>query len=135
MSANETQGSFKDILAAAKPQLRPVCKLLRRLIVALHGGYIEIVWPKQRIASFGVGLKKMSEHYAYIAIQGSHINLGFYRGATLTDPQHLLEGIGKNLRHIKIRDIAATKDPAVAALLRHAIGERERYALSHMRKR
>jgi hypothetical protein len=134
MGTHETRGSFEDILAAAKPELRAVCKSLRRLIIALHERHVEIVWPRQRIASFGTGPKKMSEHYAYIAVQGSYVNLGFYRGAILADPQRLPEGTGKNLRHIKIRDIAAAKKPAVAALLRQAIGERKQYAISLRKK-
>ena len=32
-----------------------------------------------------------------------HINLGFPRGATLPDPNRVLEGVGKAMRHIKLR--------------------------------
>ena len=32
-----------------------------------------------------------------------HVTFGFYRGARLKDPKGLLEGIGKELRHVKIR--------------------------------
>ena len=31
-----------------------------------------------------------------------YINLGFYQGAVLADPERLLEGTGKGLRHVKI---------------------------------
>lgn len=31
-----------------------------------------------------------------------HINLGFYKGAELTDPEGLLEGTGKGVRHVKV---------------------------------
>jgi hypothetical protein len=88
----------------------------------------EVVWPKQKIVSFGVGPKKMTEHYAYIAVQRSHVNLGFYHGASLTDPSSLLEGTGKELRHVKLRDVASTKNAAVPALLLQAIVERRRRA-------
>jgi hypothetical protein len=79
-------------------------------------------------ASYGVGPKKMTQHYAYIGVQNSHINLGFYHGATLRDPDGLLEGSGKKLRHVKVRDVAATKTTALAALLRQAIADRSRLA-------
>lgn len=123
---NPTHGTFDDVLAKATPELRPVCNSLRRLIVSLHKDFVEVVWPRQKIASFGVGPKKMSEHYAYIAVQGSHVNLGFYHGASLTDPSGLLEGTGKRLRHIRVRDVASAKSPAIAALLRKAIADRKR---------
>jgi len=128
MAANETHGKFEDILVGATPELQLVCKSLRQLIASSHGGFVEVVWPKQRIASFGVGPKKMSEHYVYIGPQRSHVNLGFYHGASLADPRGLLEGSGKELRHVKIRDVAASKSGAVKALLRQAIVERKQAA-------
>ena len=128
MATNQTHGSFEDILAVARPELRPLCESLRKLIASLHPGFIEIVWPKHKIASFGVGPKKMTEHYAYIAVQSTHVNLGFYRGASLPDPRGLLEGAGKKLRHVKLRSISAANDVAISAFLRHAIEERALHA-------
>jgi hypothetical protein len=125
---NKTHGQFQDVLAIAKPELRPVCEALRRLVASSHGGFVEVVWPNHGIASYGVGPKKMTQHYAYIGVQNSHINLGFYHGATLRDPDGLLEGSGKKLRHVKVRDVAATKTTALVALLRQAIADRSRLA-------
>src|SRR5258706_7761001 len=126
MITNKTHGKFEDILVNAQPELRRVCESLRHLIASLHEGFVEVVWPKQRIASYGVGPKKMTEHYAYIGVQGSHVNLGFYHGASLADPEGLLEGTGKELRHVKLRDVAAAKSGGVTALLREAIGVQRR---------
>jgi hypothetical protein len=126
MVTNGTHGTFDDILAAARPGLRPVCKALKALIASLHKDRVEVVWPRHRIASFGVGPKKMTEHYAYIAVQGAHVNLGFYHGASLSDPAGILEGTGKKLRHVKLRSVADAKRPAIAALLREAIEDRKR---------
>jgi hypothetical protein len=125
---NPTHGTFDDIVASATPELRAISKSLRRVIASLHKDFVEVVWPRQKIASFGVGPKKMTEHYAYIAVLGSHVNLGFYHAGSLTDPSGLLEGTGKNLRHIKLRDVTSAKRPEIAALLREAIADRERYA-------
>ena len=128
MDSDDPHGQFADVLAAAAPKLRPICKALRAQIAALHQPFVEIVWPKMRIASFGVGPKKMSQHYAYIAAQHSYVNLGFYHGAMLPDPDGLLEGTGKRLRHVKIGDVATASSPAVARLLRRAIADRSEYA-------
>ena len=117
---------FDDILKIAGPELRPVCEALRRRIASLHPEFVEVVWPRLKIASYGVGPKKMSEHYAYIGVVGSYVNLGFYQGASLADPAGLLEGAGRKLRHVKIRDVASTKLPGLTALLRAAIAERNR---------
>ena len=127
MAINETHGTFKDILAIASPELRPVCELLRDLVASRHPEFVEIIWPKHKIASFGVGPKKMTQHYAYISVQPTHINFGFYHGASLPDPAGLLEGTGKELRHIKLSDSSSAKNTAIATLLRKAIAERRPY--------
>jgi len=114
-----------DIWAGAPTELRTICESLRRVIVSLHKNCVAVAWPRHKIASFGVGPKKMTEHYAYIAVLRSHVNLGFYHGASLTDSSGLLEGTGKNLRHVKIRDLASAKRPAIAAWLREAIADRK----------
>lgn len=124
MSAKQTHGSFTDLLDIASPALRPVCESLRNLVASQHAGFVEVVWPNHKIASFGVGPKKMTQHYAYIAVQSSHVNLGFYHDASLADPTGLLQGAGKELRHIKIYDLSSIGNVAVANLLRQAIAER-----------
>jgi hypothetical protein len=125
MATNETHGTFEDLLRGTSPELRAVCVALRELIAALHPGRVEVVWPRQKIASYGFGPKKMTEHYAYIAVQRAHVNLGFYRGAALDDPNGLLEGTGKALRHCKVRTLAATQGAALRRLLCDAIAERK----------
>ena len=127
MPANQTHESFDDLLRGAEPWLRPLCRALRNLVAALDENFVEVVWPRQEIASFGVGPKKMTEHYAYIGIQSSHVNLGFYHGTSLQDPTGLLEGTGKRLRHVKIRDAGELKNAALTALLREAIEDRKRF--------
>jgi hypothetical protein len=121
VSSTKAEPAFGDVLALCKPELLPICVSLRSLIGKLDPAFVELVWPKQKIASFGIGPKKMSEHYAYIAVHSAHINLGFYQGASLKDPQKLLEGTGKNLRHVKITSAAIVSTPAISTLLRQAI--------------
>ena len=41
--------------------------------------------------------------FAYVNVFKSHVNVGFYLGALLDDPKHLLEGSGKRMRHVKLR--------------------------------
>ena len=128
MATDATQGTFDDLLALASPRLRPVCASLRQRIASLHKGFVEVVWPRHKIASFGTGPRKMTEHYAYIAVHGSHVNLGFYHGVSLPDPTGILQGAGEQLRHVKIQDVSSIKSAAISALLRAAIAERKLHA-------
>jgi len=50
----------------------------------------------------------------------NHITLGFIRGTSLPDPEGLLEGTGKNLRHVKIKTIDDLKRPGLSQLLKSA---------------
>lgn len=41
--------------------------------------------------------------FAYVDVFKSHTNIGFFYGAHLDDPDGLLEGTGKNMRHVKLK--------------------------------
>lgn len=48
--------------------------------------------------------------FGYVNAFRSHVNVGFFRGAELPDPDALLEGTGKFMRHVKLgpeRDVDA----------------------------
>ncbi len=40
--------------------------------------------------------------FGYVNAFKAHVNVGFFRGAALPDPAHLLEGTGKFMRHVKL---------------------------------
>jgi hypothetical protein len=40
--------------------------------------------------------------FAYVDAFEAHVNVGFYRGAELADPDRLLLGNGRSMRHVKI---------------------------------
>jgi len=49
--------------------------------------------------------------FAYVNAFKAHVNVGFFRGAKIADPDGLLEGTGKFMRHVKLRperDLDAT---------------------------
>jgi hypothetical protein len=86
---------------------------------------VEVPWPRQQIAGYGVGPKKMSEHFCHIAIQPEYVNLGFNFGAELPDPENLLEGTGKVFRHVKILSEDDGKRPALKRLIEAAVEKRQ----------
>jgi hypothetical protein len=49
--------------------------------------------------------------FGYVNAFKAHVNVGFFRGAEIADPEGLLEGTGKFMRHVKLRpgyDVNAT---------------------------
>lgn len=108
---------FEEILTTAAPEVAALARQARTLIQDVMPNVVEVVWPTQRMAGFGVGPKKMSEQFCYIGPFKKHINLGFYYGADLPDPQNLLEGTGQTLRHVKISRLEQLANPALRDLV------------------
>ena len=72
---DEIYSTFEELITNIDPELSSICTALRAIIVELDEDYIEIVWKNQKIASYGAGPKKMSEHYTYIGLHKQHVNL------------------------------------------------------------
>jgi hypothetical protein len=94
------------------PQLIGFLEAYERPIIDLALGLREIILEEVPDASESIyqvytvaiwfGLSgKMKDMFCYIAANARHINLGFPRGSTLPDPNRVLEGEGKAMRHIK----------------------------------
>ncbi|HEY1660444.1 MAG TPA: DUF1801 domain-containing protein [Candidatus Sulfotelmatobacter sp.] len=41
--------------------------------------------------------------FGYVNVFTSHVNVGFFQGAALPDPAHLLQGNGRFMRHVKLK--------------------------------
>src|ERR1700748_2386156 len=55
--------------------------------------------------------------FGYVNVFASHVNVGFFRGATLPDPAGLLQGTGKFMRHVKLRAGTSIDDGALSKLI------------------
>jgi len=55
--------------------------------------------------------------FGYVNVFSSHVNVGFFQGAALSDPAHLLQGTGKFMRHVKLRPGATTNAAALSRLI------------------
>lgn len=60
------------------------------------------------------------DRICYIAPQKNYVNLGFFFGSLLPDPQHLLVGEGKRMRHVKVRNVEDASNPALEELMKEA---------------
>ena len=117
-------GSFDDLLGATDEPLRPVLSALRDVILGVHPETCEVVRMGDRAATYGVGPRKMLDGYAYLMPHRAWVNLGFYQGVALPDPDGLLDGTGAKMRHVKVRTVAEARRPALRALVAAALAER-----------
>jgi hypothetical protein len=126
MKTVDAHGTFDEAISGTSSQVEEMARQLRKLIIEIYPDVVEVPWPTQKIIGYGVGPKKMSEHFCYIAAQREYVNLGFYYGAILPDPKGLLEGTGKNLRHIKVKEVGIVAQPAVRQMIQDSLEEREK---------
>lgn len=126
MKTVNTHGAFAEAIAGAGEEMEELARRLRALIADVYPDVVEVPWPRQQIVGYGVGPKKMTEHFGYIGVHRAHVNLGFNYGADLPDPQGKLEGTGQKMRHVKVSKAAQVDDPALRALLAAAVAERQR---------
>lgn len=117
-------GTFDDLLAITDEEMRPVADALRMMVLEVHPDAVETVRLGDRAASYGVGPKKMSEAHSYVLPYTSWVNLGFYHGIAIDDPECLLEGTGARMRHVKVRSAEEADAPALRALVAAALVER-----------
>jgi hypothetical protein len=106
---------------------KDVVKGLRALVKRTIAGCEEYVNP-WKIPSFDsngavCGLMTGKEHVTFI----------FLRGAALPDPEGLLEGTGKSVRHVKVRTLADVKRLALKKLIVEAAKLNKRKPIAGMK--
>lgn len=61
--------------------------------------------------------------FAYVNVFTAHVNVGFFRGSELSDPEALLEGTGKFMRHVKLKPGRDVHSAALQALIAEALSD------------
>ena len=61
--------------------------------------------------------------FGYVNAFSAHVNVGFFYGAALEDPAGLLEGVGKRMRHAKLRWGQPVEEDALGALIAAAYAD------------
>src|SRR6516162_4247040 len=102
-----------DFLSSYKGSVTELFLAWREMLLEEAPDALEKVYRNHPSAVwFGFG-PKMKDMFCYIAAARSHVNLGFCRGASLSDPNRVLEGEGKSMRHIKFRSESDVERPFV----------------------
>lgn len=58
--------------------------------------------------------------FAHVNVFKAHATVGFFRGAELKDPAHLLEGTGKRMRHVKLKPGMQINTKALGVLIQQS---------------
>jgi len=96
------------------PELRKVVGGLRRFVKTIVPGV------KETKNSWGIPTFVAPNPFCFYMVGKNHVTFGFHYGASLEDPEGRLEGTGKNLRHVKLRNAEALEQKGLRNLVRAA---------------
>ena len=111
------------LLAEHPPEQQAIEQALRATIRREFPGAVEQVDFGNKLIAFGRSMKMRGLLFALIAHK-SWVNLQLADGAELPDPDGLIEGTGKRIRHIKIHSVADALSPGVVAAIRAQLAAR-----------
>ena len=93
-----------DYLAPYDPHVSRLALALREIVLEEAPEAIESVVKGYAVAiGFSFTGKPMKDGFCHVVTYSDHVNLGFNRGALIPDPNGVLQGTGKLIRHIPIR--------------------------------
>lgn len=81
------------------PALRKVVRALRSFVKETIPGV------KETVNAWGVSTFEAEDPFCCYMVGKYHVTFGFHFGTSLEDPEGLLEGTGKNIRHVKLRGV------------------------------
>ena len=100
--------------------IRSVRRALRRRLPTAN----ELVWDNYNFFVIGYSAtERPSDSVVSIAAAANGVGLSFYRGATLPDPQGILEGAGVQNRFIRLHSARTLERPEVEALIAAAVAQ------------
>jgi hypothetical protein len=109
-------------LAAYDPHVSNLTLALRDVVLEEAPDAIESIVKGYALAiGFSFTGKPLKDGFCHIVTYSSYVNLGFNRGAQLPDPNKVLAGKGKSIRHIAIRNQSELDRPFIRRYLQAAI--------------
>lgn len=120
MPTNESKADFAKLLSRYTPDIRASSKQLRVLVLRTFPDAFEKTYWGWSNTWYGFSDKSEDMVFSINPIK-SYVQLYFIRGTELSDPDGLLEGTGKKLRHVNIKSAAELKRPALLRLMKRAV--------------
>jgi hypothetical protein len=112
--------SWDENLGSHTPGVQAAARALEAIIREEVPDVVVEYDPGNGLLAFGRSMKMHDLLFALIPHAG-WVNLQLADGALLPNPDGLIEGTGKRIRHIKVRSADAALDPRVLSAIRAQI--------------
>lgn len=121
MSSRNLHSDFLYHLDFHKQSVAELFKNLRHFVLNLYPDSNELLYHTHVLSAVYSLSDQLKDGFCHIPVYTNHVNLGFNKGALLDDPEGLLHGTGKLIRHIPIRRAEDYDNESVKSLLRAAV--------------
>jgi hypothetical protein len=108
------KGTFEDLITQYPSATQTIARRLREIIYEVLPNAEETVW----VGGWKLAQYKDIGEVCSIGPQQSYCNIYLPHGVDLPDPDHLLEGTGKAMRHVKVRSAENIPEEAIKDLIR-----------------
>jgi hypothetical protein len=121
--AEPIDAQIEQLLAASAPDVAATARALREVVREELPTITESVDFPDRLIAFGRS-ERMRDLLFAIIPHRAHVNLQLADGVDLPDPDGLIEGTGKRIRHVKVRATEAARSPALREIVRAQLAAR-----------
>jgi hypothetical protein len=125
-STTEPERQVEAFIEKFDPKTADLIRQCRDELRKMLPTAVELVYDNYNFFVIGYcATARASDCIVSIAAAANGVGLSFYRGATLEDPDHLLQGEGKQNRFVRLPNVGALRAPGVAALIQAAVAQAE----------
>ena len=113
---------LKLFLKPYSQEIQTLTYQLRDYLTELVPQANELIWDNYNaLAMAYCKSEKLSDAFCHISVYAKHVNFGFNRGAELTKTNLKLEGKGKLIRHLKVKDYPSFPKEAITTMVWEAV--------------
>ncbi len=119
----EPNPQLKEFIAPYDEEIQKLTFQLRDFITNLVPQANELIWDNYNAVAIAYSKsEKLKDAFCHIALYSRHVNFGFNRGAELTKTSVTLNGKGKLIRHISVKNFQSFPKPEMEKMIWEAVG-------------
>ncbi len=123
---------YLKFLSVYTREITDLALATRVLVLEESPGATELIYDAYSAVAAGYSFTGRSgDAFIHVAVYARWVNLGFNFGSQLEDPDHVLQGSGNWVRHIRISEPEDLERPEVRRLVRAAVAAAERGGGAH----
>lgn len=127
MKDKSPEKQLAGFIAKYTPEVGAVAQAALAKLRARLPGAVVLVYDNYNALAIGFSpTERAADVIMSIALYPRWVNLFFLHGADLADPQKLLKGSGKTIRHLVLEDAATLDKPAVKRLITQALARADK---------